>query len=78
MLSTVAQKLQFLYKPYALAVVSVGYVLGELGHYLIGKQIQFCLTYASFSLFNDPRKTRLIEQTHLDRTRRYASRSPFE
>ncbi|KAF3427386.1 hypothetical protein E2986_08014, partial [Frieseomelitta varia] len=32
----VAQKLQFLYKPYALAVVSVGYVLGELGHYLIG------------------------------------------
>ncbi|XP_033297208.1 D-galactonate transporter isoform X2 [Bombus vosnesenskii] len=36
MLSTATQKLQFLYKPYALAIVSVGYVLGELGHYLIG------------------------------------------
>lgn len=30
------QNLKFLYKPYALAVVSVGYILGELGHYLIG------------------------------------------
>ncbi|XP_049767133.1 D-xylose transporter [Schistocerca cancellata] len=29
-------KLSFLYKPYVLAVVSIGYVLGELGHYLIG------------------------------------------
>ena len=36
MLSTVTQKLKFFYKPYALAVVSLGYVLGELGHYLIG------------------------------------------
>lgn len=24
------------YKPYVLAIVSIGYVLGELGHYLIG------------------------------------------
>ncbi|XP_011497607.1 PREDICTED: uncharacterized protein LOC105361981 [Ceratosolen solmsi marchali] len=36
MLSSVKQKLKFFYKPYALAVVSLGYVLGELGHYLIG------------------------------------------
>lgn len=37
MLSNVVQKLKFLYKPYALGVVSLGYVLGELGHYMIGK-----------------------------------------
>lgn len=37
MRSSIMQKLAFLYKPYALAVVSVGYVLGELGHYLIGR-----------------------------------------
>ncbi|KAF7414160.1 hypothetical protein HZH68_002649 [Vespula germanica] len=36
MFSTAVQKLRFLYKPYALAIVSVGYVLGELGHYVIG------------------------------------------
>nr|XP_003700242.1 PREDICTED: uncharacterized protein LOC100883649 [Megachile rotundata]XP_012153732.1 PREDICTED: uncharacterized protein LOC100883649 [Megachile rotundata]XP_012153733.1 PREDICTED: uncharacterized protein LOC100883649 [Megachile rotundata]XP_012153734.1 PREDICTED: uncharacterized protein LOC100883649 [Megachile rotundata] len=36
MLSTALQKVRFLYKPYALAIVSIGYVLGELGHYLIG------------------------------------------
>ncbi|XP_026674694.1 uncharacterized protein LOC108631515 isoform X1 [Ceratina calcarata] len=36
MLNTMVQKSRFLYKPYALAIVSVGYVLGELGHYLIG------------------------------------------
>ncbi|XP_032671900.1 D-xylose transporter [Odontomachus brunneus] len=36
MFRSMVQKLAFLYKPYALAVVSVGYVLGELGHYLIG------------------------------------------
>ncbi|XP_076665116.1 hexuronate transporter [Andrena cerasifolii] len=36
MLGTLPQKLQFMYKPYALAIVSIGYVLGELGHYLIG------------------------------------------
>ncbi|XP_014480060.1 PREDICTED: D-xylose-proton symporter [Dinoponera quadriceps] len=36
MFSSMVQKLAFLYKPYALAMVSVGYVLGELGHYLIG------------------------------------------
>ncbi|KAL0134891.1 hypothetical protein PUN28_001578 [Cardiocondyla obscurior] len=34
MLRSVIQK--FLYKPYALAIVSVGYVLAELGHFLIG------------------------------------------
>ncbi|XP_043250683.1 D-galactonate transporter [Colletes gigas] len=36
MLRTTCERLRFLYKPYALAVVSIGYVLGELGHYLIG------------------------------------------
>ncbi|XP_046418082.1 putative metabolite transport protein HI_1104 isoform X1 [Neodiprion virginianus] len=36
MFSTVLQKFKFLYKPYALAIVSLGYVLGELGHYMIG------------------------------------------
>lgn len=30
------EKLSFLYQPYALAIVSIGYVVGELGHYLIG------------------------------------------
>lgn len=37
MFSNIVQKLKFLYKPYALGVVSVGYVLGELAHYMIGK-----------------------------------------
>ncbi|XP_011694814.1 PREDICTED: protein spinster homolog 2 isoform X2 [Wasmannia auropunctata] len=36
MFRSIMQKLAFLYKPYALAIVSIGYVLGELGHYLIG------------------------------------------
>ncbi|KAL6258833.1 hypothetical protein P5V15_010779 [Pogonomyrmex californicus] len=36
MFRSVMQKLAFLYKPYALAIVSIGYVLGELGHFLIG------------------------------------------
>lgn len=30
------EKLSFLYQPYVLAIVSIGYVVGELGHYLIG------------------------------------------
>lgn len=30
------EKLSSFYPSYALAVVSIGYVLGELGHYLIG------------------------------------------
>lgn len=30
------EKLSFLYQPYVLGIVSLGYVLGELGHYLIG------------------------------------------
>ena len=41
MYKSVAQKLQFLYKPYALAIVSIGYVLGELGHYLIGEYLKY-------------------------------------
>ncbi|KAF2885090.1 hypothetical protein ILUMI_21093 [Ignelater luminosus] len=31
-----SEKLSFLYQPYVLGIVSLGYVLGELGHYLIG------------------------------------------
>ncbi|XP_020294303.1 uncharacterized protein LOC109859955 [Pseudomyrmex gracilis] len=36
MLNSMMQKVEFLYKPYALAIVSIGYVLAELGHFLIG------------------------------------------
>lgn len=36
MFSTLAEKLKFFYEPYALIIVSVGYIVGELGHYLIG------------------------------------------
>lgn len=36
MMSTLKEKLGFLYQPYALAIISIGYVLGELGHYMIG------------------------------------------
>ncbi|KAL0273122.1 UNVERIFIED_CONTAM: hypothetical protein PYX00_005874 [Menopon gallinae] len=32
----VVEKLKFLYPTYVLAIVSVGYIIGELGHYLIG------------------------------------------
>lgn len=32
----ISEKLSFLYSTYVLAVVTIGYVLGELGHYLIG------------------------------------------
>lgn len=41
MFNSLAQKLKFFYKPYALAIVSLGYVLGELGHYLIGELFRF-------------------------------------
>lgn len=30
------KKLGFLYNSYALGVLTIGYILGELGHYLIG------------------------------------------
>lgn len=43
MLRWTMQKLAFLYKPYALAIVSVGYVLAELGHFLIGKSQRWLL-----------------------------------
>lgn len=36
MFETLKKKLAFLYEPYVLGVLCVGYVLGELGHYLIG------------------------------------------
>ncbi|KAF7990357.1 hypothetical protein HCN44_000162 [Aphidius gifuensis] len=36
MFTSIGKKLKLFYKPYALALVSIGYVLGELGHYLIG------------------------------------------
>ncbi|XP_030747612.1 uncharacterized protein LOC115876069 [Sitophilus oryzae] len=32
----ISKKLAGLYQPYVLAIVSIGYVLGELGHYMIG------------------------------------------
>lgn len=32
----ITEKLSFLYPTYVLVIVSVGYVCGELGHYLIG------------------------------------------
>lgn len=36
MMLELRKKLAFLYPTYVLAIVSIGYVLGELGHYLIG------------------------------------------
>lgn len=30
------KKLAFLYDSYVLAILTIGYILGELGHYLIG------------------------------------------
>lgn len=35
--SGIFTKLQGFYKWYVLGLVSVGYILGELGHYLIGE-----------------------------------------
>ena len=32
----VLEKLKFLYPVYVLGIISVGYIVGELGHYLIG------------------------------------------
>lgn len=32
----VFKKLGFLYNSYVLAILTIGYILGELGHYLIG------------------------------------------
>lgn len=46
MLSTVSSKVKQFYKPYALAIVSIGYVLGELGHYLIGKITKIYLLFS--------------------------------
>nr|XP_022910814.1 uncharacterized protein LOC111421851 [Onthophagus taurus] len=46
------KKLSFLYEPYVLGVVCVGYILGELGHYLIGvtsKAIALDLHYGDIS-----------------------------
>lgn len=37
MLRSMMQKFAFLYKPYALALMSIGYIIAELGHFLIGK-----------------------------------------
>lgn len=33
---SVFKKLGFLYNSYVLAILTIGYILGELGHYLIG------------------------------------------
>lgn len=33
---TVFKKFSFLYNSYVLGVLTIGYILGELGHYLIG------------------------------------------
>ena len=49
MFKNVVQKLKFLYKPYALGVVSLGYVLGELGHYMIGKINYNLINYIKYS-----------------------------
>lgn len=34
--SKLVEKLRSLYSVYVLGLVSIGYILGELGHYLIG------------------------------------------
>ncbi|XP_070163527.1 hexuronate transporter [Polyergus mexicanus] len=52
MFRSVMQKLAFLYKPYALAILSIGYVLAELGHFIIGvtsKEIAEDLHYGDIS-----------------------------
>ncbi|XP_012055845.1 PREDICTED: LOW QUALITY PROTEIN: uncharacterized protein LOC105618925 [Atta cephalotes] len=36
MLCSIMQQFAFLYKPYALALMSIGYIIAELGHFLIG------------------------------------------
>ncbi|KAI4454985.1 spinster [Holotrichia oblita] len=46
------QKLNFLYEPYALGIICIGYIMGELGHYLIGvtsKAIAMDLHYGDIS-----------------------------
>lgn len=46
------KKLSFLYKPYVLGVLTIGYIVGELGHYLIGvtsKQTARELIYGDIS-----------------------------
>ncbi|GAB0099276.1 uncharacterized protein DMENIID0001_151270 [Sergentomyia squamirostris] len=48
----VFKKLSFLYKPYVLGVLTIGYIVGELGHYLIGvtsKQTARELIYGDIS-----------------------------
>lgn len=32
----ILEKFSFLYSTYVLAILTIGYILGELGHYLIG------------------------------------------
>lgn len=51
-MAAIKEKLAFLYQPYVLFIVSLGYVLGELGHYLIGvtsKQIAIDLHYGDIT-----------------------------
>ena len=36
MKTPIVEKLSVLYKPYVLAILTIGYIAGELGHYLIG------------------------------------------
>lgn len=56
------KKLGFLYKSYVLGVLTVGYILGELGHYLIGvtsKQMAMELDYGDHACqLNNPNFTR--------------------
>jgi len=68
------QKLAFLYKPYALAIVSVGYVLGELGHYLIGKP-RSLLVSTSPALIpgNTPKSSSSFHQSWIFRIRHLAN-----
>ncbi|KMQ94409.1 protein spinster 1-like protein [Lasius niger] len=52
MFRSAMQTLAFLYKPYALAILSIGYVLAELGHFVIGvtsKEIAKDLHYGDIS-----------------------------
>lgn len=57
------KKLGFLYNSYVLAILTIGYVLGELGHYLIGvtsKQTAIELDYGDHACQqNDTRWSRL-------------------
>lgn len=69
MMLELRKKLAFLYPTYVLAIVSIGYVLGELGHYLIGvtskaiaTDLHYGKTYLHVNIFT---YTEIFQETSL-------------